>query len=95
MYYEPPKPGKIIEGKRYRLQLIRLSLALREKRPEANKRHDKVILQHGYARLHMAVTVKDYMKTLKYEILPTRCMHLSTTWTEESGGSFFKDDIQK
>jgi len=35
---------------RYRLQLIRLSRALREKRPEYEQRYDKVILLHDNAR---------------------------------------------
>jgi len=34
VYYELLKPGDFITGDRYRLQLIRLSRALREKRPE-------------------------------------------------------------
>ncbi|GBP60038.1 Mariner Mos1 transposase [Eumeta japonica] len=39
---------------RYRLQLIRLSRALKEKRSEYSKRHDKVILLHENARPHVA-----------------------------------------
>ena len=31
---------------RYRTQLMRLSRALREKRPQYEQRHEKVILQH-------------------------------------------------
>jgi len=51
-------------GDRYRFQLIRLSRALREKRPEYEQRHDKVIL-HDNARPHVAKVVKKYLKTLK------------------------------
>jgi len=50
VYYELLKPGdSIISGDRYRLQLIRLSRALRKKRPEYKQKHDKVILLHDNA----------------------------------------------
>ena len=45
-------------GDRYRLQLIRLSRVLREKRPEYEQRHDKVILLHDNARPHVTKVVK-------------------------------------
>ena len=44
VYYELLKPGDSITGNRYRLQLICLSRALREKRPKYEQRHDKIIL---------------------------------------------------
>jgi len=53
VYYELLKPGDSITDVRYRLQLIRLSCALREKRPEY-ERHDKVILLHYNVRPHVA-----------------------------------------
>jgi len=46
VYYELLKSGDSITGDRYRLELIRLSHALREKRLEYEQRHDKVILLH-------------------------------------------------
>jgi len=46
VYYELLNLGDSITGDRYRLQLIRLSRALREKRPEYEQRHDKIILLH-------------------------------------------------
>jgi len=46
VYYELLKPGGSITGDRYRLQLIRLSRALREKQLKYEQRHDKVILLH-------------------------------------------------
>ena len=49
-------------GDRYWLQLIRLSRALREKRSEYEQRHDKVILLHDNARLHVAKVVKKYLE---------------------------------
>ncbi|KAG5323774.1 MOS1T transposase, partial [Pseudoatta argentina] len=57
-------------GDRYRLQLIRLSHALREKRPEYEQRHDKVFFLHGNARPHVAKVVKKYLETLKWDVLP-------------------------
>ena len=58
VYYELLKPGDSITGDRYRLQLIRLSRALREKRLEYEQRHDKVILLHDNARPHVTKVVK-------------------------------------
>ena len=40
VYYELLKPGDSIMGDRYRLQLIRLSRALREKRPKYEQKHE-------------------------------------------------------
>jgi [histone H3]-lysine36 N-dimethyltransferase SETMAR len=59
VYYELLQPGESITGDRYRLQLISLSQALREKRPEYEHRHDKVILLLDNARPHAAKVVKD------------------------------------
>jgi len=58
-----------ITGDRYRLQLIRLSRALREKRLEYEQKHDKVILLHDNARSHVAKVVKKYLETLKWDVL--------------------------
>ncbi|KAG5307798.1 MOS1T transposase, partial [Pseudoatta argentina] len=57
-------------GNRYRLQLMRLSRALKENRPLYAQRHDKVILLHDNARPHVAKPVKTYLETLKWEVLP-------------------------
>ncbi|KAG5319580.1 MOS1T transposase, partial [Pseudoatta argentina] len=57
-------------GDRYRLQLMRLSRAFKEKRPLYAQRHDKVILLHDNARPHIAKPVKTYLETLKWEVLP-------------------------
>ncbi|KAG5305838.1 MOS1T transposase, partial [Pseudoatta argentina] len=59
-----------ITGDRYRLQLMRLSRALKEKRPLYAQRHDKVILLHDNARPHVAKPVKTYLETLKWEVVP-------------------------
>ena len=44
--YELLKPNKTIIGELYRTQLMRLSQALRKKRPQYEQRHKKVILKH-------------------------------------------------
>ncbi|EGI68645.1 Mariner Mos1 transposase [Acromyrmex echinatior] len=49
---------------------MRLSRVLKDKRPQYNERHDKVILQHDNARPHVAKVVKTNLETLKWEVLP-------------------------
>lgn len=53
VHYELLKPTETITGDRYRTQLMRLSRALKDKRPQYNERHDKVILQHDNAQPHV------------------------------------------
>ncbi|KAG5319042.1 MOS1T transposase, partial [Pseudoatta argentina] len=64
------RKGFLITGDRYRLQLMRLSRALKEKRPLYAQRRDKVISLHDNARPHVAKPVKTYLETLKWEVLP-------------------------
>ena len=45
VYYELLKPTETITGDLYRTQLMRLSRALKDKRPQYNERHVKMILQ--------------------------------------------------
>jgi len=59
VYYELLKPNETITGALYRIQLMRLSRALREKRIHYS-RHDKIILLHDNARPHVAAPVKTY-----------------------------------
>jgi len=61
VYYELLKPSETITGDLYRKQLMCLSQALKDKRPKYNERHDKVILQHGNARPHLAKSIKTYL----------------------------------
>ena len=68
VYYELLKPTETITGDR--TQLMRLSRALKDKRPQYNERHDKVILQHDNARPYVAKVVKTYLEMLKWEVLP-------------------------
>ena len=70
IYYELLKPNETITGEWYRTQFMRLSRALREKRPQYELRHEKVIPQHDNARPHIAKPVKTYLETLKWEVLP-------------------------
>ena len=72
VYYELLKPDDSITDDRYRLQLIRLSGALREKQSEYKQRHDKVILLHDNSRPHVVKVVKKYfyLETLKWDVLP-------------------------
>ena len=67
VYYELLKPTETITGDR--TQLMRLSRALKDKRPQYNESHDKMILQHDNARPHVAKVIKIYLKTLKWEVL--------------------------
>ncbi|CAK9796061.1 Mariner Mos1 transposase [Anthophora plagiata] len=48
---------------------MRLSRALKDKRPQYAERHNKVILQHDNTRPHIARPVKNYLETLKWEVL--------------------------
>ena len=69
IYYELLKPNETITGERHRTQLMRLSRALRKKRPQYEQRHEKVILQHDNARPHVAKPVKSFLETLKWQDL--------------------------
>ncbi|GBP80270.1 Mariner Mos1 transposase [Eumeta japonica] len=70
MYYELLNPSETITGTIYRTRLMRLSRALKEIRPQYYSRHDKIILLHDNAQLHVANPVKKYLKTLDWEVLP-------------------------
>ena len=70
VYYELLKPGETVNAYRYHQQLIKLNSALREKRPEYQQRHDKVIFLHDNAPSHTSKLVQDYLKTLNWEVIP-------------------------
>lgn len=70
VYYELLKPGVTVTGDLYLQQLMRLSQALKDRRPQYHDRHDKVILLHDNARPHVASQVKMYLEKLRWEILP-------------------------
>ena len=62
LYYELLKPGKTINGERYRTQLIRLKRAIAKKRSEYVTRHEAIIFHHGNVRPHVAIPVKNYLE---------------------------------
>lgn len=70
IYYELLNPKETVTGPLYRLQLIRLNRALQVKRPEYAQRQHKVILLHDNARPHVEKTVKNYLETIKWDVLP-------------------------
>ncbi|GBP63236.1 Mariner Mos1 transposase [Eumeta japonica] len=70
VYYELLNPSETIIGTLYRIRLMRLTRALKEKRPQYYSRHDKIILPHDNARPRVAVPVKKYLKALDWEVLP-------------------------
>ncbi len=72
VYFELLQPGETITGDRYRLQLMRLSRALKEKRPETVERHDKGILQHDNARRMLLNLSKNTLERLAGKCYPTR-----------------------
>ena len=69
IYYELLKPGETVNTERYRQQMIDLNQALREKRPEYQKRQRKVILLHDNAPSHTAKPVKETIEAFSWEIL--------------------------
>ncbi|UYV76611.1 hypothetical protein LAZ67_14001442 [Cordylochernes scorpioides] len=68
IYYELLQPNETITGERYQQQLMRLSRALKIKRPLYAKRHDKVIYQHDNARPHVAKVVKETLEALPHPL---------------------------
>jgi len=66
--YELLQPNEIITRDQYRFHMMRLSRALKEKRPQYEQRHNKLILQHDNDKPHVA-QVKTYLETLKWEVL--------------------------
>jgi len=69
MHYELLKPSDTITGDVYRRQLMRLKVAIEEKRPEWVNRHSKLIFQHDNAKPHTANVVKTYLKGQDWEVL--------------------------
>ena len=69
IYYELLKPGEAVNTERYRQQMIDLNQALREKRPEYQKRQHKVILLRDNAPSHTAKPIKETIEAFSWEIL--------------------------
>lgn len=70
VYHELLKPGETVNTDRYRQQLIELSRALLQKRPEYQKRQHKVIFLHDNAPSHKAKLVQETIEALNWEVLP-------------------------
>ncbi|GBP36101.1 Mariner Mos1 transposase [Eumeta japonica] len=70
VFYELLNPSETITGTLYRIQLMRLSRAVKEKRPQYYSRQGKIIFLHDNGRPHVAVLVEKYLKTLNWEVLP-------------------------
>jgi len=69
VYYELLQPNEIITEEHYQQQFMQLSQALKQKRPDYTKRHDKVIFQHDNARPHVAKSVKEIFEVLNWDVL--------------------------
>ena len=70
IHYELLQPNETITGERYQQQLMQLSRALKLKRPQYAKRHDKVIFQYDNARPHVAKVVKETLEAIQWDVLP-------------------------
>ena len=69
IYCELLKLGETVNTERYRQQMIDLNQALREKRPEYQKRQHKVILLRDNAPSHTTKPVKETIEAFSWEIL--------------------------
>ena len=70
VYYELLQPNETITAERYHQQLMQSSRALKFKRSQYAKRHNKVIFQHDNARPHVAKVVKETLEALNWDVLP-------------------------
>jgi len=64
IFYEVMKLSETITADRCRQQMIKLDRFVKDKRPQYDERHDKVILQHNNARPHVAKTVQETLQVL-------------------------------
>jgi len=78
VYYELLKPTETITDDRYQTQLMRLSRALKDKRPQYNERHDKVIC--SMTMLDPMLRKWTYLETLKWEVLPAVFSRRCSLW---------------
>lgn len=87
------------------IQHLRLSFALLENLAEITERHDKLILWYDNGRLEVAVTVENYLETLKRErfyrtpyssyLAPSNywlVQKMQTIWEETPIGSIDEND---
>ena len=100
--YELLKPSETITGDRYRTQLMRLSRALKKKRPQYQERHDKVILQHNNVRPHAARPIILYLfRSMVHGLAHQRFRSYEEikkwidSWIASKDASFFRDGIRQ
>ncbi|UYV67065.1 hypothetical protein LAZ67_4003795 [Cordylochernes scorpioides] len=68
LYYELLQPGETGTAHRYQQQLTQLRQKMAVKRPEWTQRHGKLILLHDNVRPHVAQSVRDTLKNVKWEV---------------------------
>ena len=69
IYFELRKPGETVTADVYKQQLIKMNLALNEKRPVKDTKSRQVLLLHDNARPHKAKVVQETIKELKWKVL--------------------------
>ena len=69
IFYEVLKPSETITADRYRKQMFKLDRAVKDKRPQYDRRHDNVTLQHDNFMAHVAKTVQETLQVINWEIL--------------------------
>ncbi|UYV73998.1 SETMAR [Cordylochernes scorpioides] len=75
IYYKLLQPNETITGERYQQHLMRLSRALKIKRPLYAKRHDKVIYQHDKLGHMLQKLSRRLWRRFNGMSYPTRCIH--------------------
>jgi [histone H3]-lysine36 N-dimethyltransferase SETMAR len=69
VWYDLLKPGETVNGQRYQQQLTDLNRAIRQKRPEYQLRHDKIILLDDNAPPHRTRDNKNLVESFSWEQL--------------------------
>jgi histone-lysine N-methyltransferase SETMAR len=69
VYYELLKPGETVTADRYRMQLIKMEHALKNKRPRIASKRDKVLFHDDNARPHRAQIVKKKVEDFGWDRL--------------------------
>lgn len=70
IWYELLKPGETVNSQRYQQQLVNLNRALRQKRPEYETRHDKLIFLDDNAPAHRTKQTRELVESYRWQPLP-------------------------